>query len=64
MALVNRQTDQDDEIPKMRMDVVKLVLPYLRDLDSKWKKVSMRSFNKNKLKAHESLYESLRHALS
>ena len=52
-----------DELPKMGMPVVKLVLPYLKALDPKWKEVSLRRFNKRNQKAHGTLYESLRSAL-
>ena len=53
----------ESKLPKMSMDIVKLVLPYLRAADPKWKEVSVRGFDKNNVKSHSTLYESLRHAL-
>ena len=46
------------------MDAVKLALPFLKKLDKKWKVVSTKTFNKKNFRAHSSLYESLRVALS
>ena len=47
----------------MNMDVIKLVLPYLKRMDPKWKAVEYKTFSKHNFKAHSSLYEALRAAL-
>ena len=53
----------EEELPTMKMEIIRLVLPYLKRMDPKWKAVDHKTFSKNNFKAHSSLYEALRAAL-